>query len=65
MKFYTYKLSEQQKPELAIGDLENDAILYPLQQFDMHFADMNELISRITPAELEMLRTTLKKRRIA
>ena len=61
MKFYTYKLSEQQKPELAIGDLENDAILYPLQQFDMHFADMNELISRITPAELEMLRTTLKK----
>ncbi len=61
MKFYTYKLSEQAKPELAVGDLENDAILYPLTQFDMQFADMNELIDKITPAELEMLKTALQK----
>ena len=51
MKFYTYKLSEQAKPELAVGDLENDAILYPLTQFDMQFADMNEL--RIAIDDLE------------
>ncbi|MBO4949350.1 MAG: fumarylacetoacetate hydrolase family protein [Peptococcaceae bacterium] len=61
MKFYTYKLSEQAKQELAIGDFENESILYPLSQFDMHFTDMNELIARITPAELEMLKTALHK----
>ena len=61
MKFYTYKLLEQDKAELAVGDLENDAILYPLSQFDMHFADMNDLIARITPAEQEMLKTALMK----
>ena len=61
MKFYTYKLSEQAKPELAVGDFENDSILYPLAQFDMQFADMNELIEKITPAELEMLKTALQK----
>ena len=61
MKFYTYKLLEQDKAELAVGDLENDAILYPLSQFDMHFADMNDLITRITPAEQEMLKTALMK----
>ena len=27
MKFYTYKLSEQAKQELAIGDFENESIL--------------------------------------
>lgn len=61
MKFYTCKLTEQSKPELAIGDLENDSILYPLAQFDMQFADMNELIANITSAELEILKTALSK----
>ncbi len=61
MKFYTYKLSEQEKPELGIGDPNNETILYPLSQFDMQFADMNDLIARITPAELEMLKNTLHK----
>jgi len=61
MKFYTYKLSETDKPELAIGDIENDTILYPLTQFGMQFTDMNDLIARITPAELEMLKTALMK----
>ena len=61
MKFYTYKLSEQGKQELAVGDFGNDTILYPLTQFDMQFADMNELIANITKAELEMLKNTLQK----
>ncbi len=61
MKFYTYKLSEQDKPELAVGDLNDDTILYPLQQFDMQFEDMNDLIARMTPAELEMLKTVQRK----
>lgn len=61
MKFYTYKLSEKEKPELAVGHPERDAILYPLPQFDLHFTDMNDLIERITPAELAMLKNTLSK----
>ena len=61
MKLYTYKLLEQSKPELAVGDLYNDDILYPLQQFDMAFSDMNDLIEHITDAELQMLNTTLQK----
>lgn len=61
MKFYTYKLSEQEKPELAIGDFEDESILYPLQQFDMQFTDMNDLIANITPAELEMLKVAQLK----
>jgi len=61
MKFYTYKTVNTAKEELAIGCAHDESILYPLHQFDMDFADMTDLINRITPAELEMLRMESKK----
>ena len=55
MKFYTYKNKQTGKEELAIGCAVNEERLYPLSQFDMQFADMTDLITRITPAELQIL----------
>lgn len=61
MKFYTYKTMDTGKEELAIGYEGDDTILYPLQQFEMQFTDMIDLIAHITPAELEVLKLASKK----
>lgn len=61
MKFYTYKTMDTGKEELAIGYEGDDNILYPLQQFEMQFTDMIDLIAHITPAELEILKLASKK----
>lgn len=61
MKFYTYKTKDTGKEELAIGYAKDDNLLYPLHQFDMHFADMTDLIAHITPAELEILKLASQK----
>ena len=61
MKFYTFKMKTTGKEELAIGCACNEDRLYPLSQFDMHFSDMTDLISRITPAELQILKIASQK----
>ncbi|MGM9525590.1 MAG: fumarylacetoacetate hydrolase family protein [Peptococcaceae bacterium] len=61
MKFYTYKTKDTGREELAIGYAKDDNLLYPLHQFDMHFADMTDLIAHITPAELEILKLASQK----
>ena len=61
MKFYTYKTKDTGIEELAIGYAKDDNLLYPLHQFDMHFADMTDLIAHITPAELEILKLASQK----
>ena len=61
MKFYTYKTKDTGKEELAIGYAKDDNLLYPLHQFDMHFADMTDLIAHITPAELEIPKLASQK----
>ena len=61
MKFYTYKTKDTGKEELAIGCAFNEARLYPLSQFDMYFDDMTDLITRITPAELQILELASQK----
>ncbi|MFR6291990.1 MAG: fumarylacetoacetate hydrolase family protein [Peptococcaceae bacterium] len=61
MKFYTYKTKDTGKEELAIGCAYNEELLYPLSQFDMDFSDMTDLISRITPAELQILNLAGRK----
>lgn len=61
MKLFTYKTKDTGKEELAVGCEHDDTILYPLHQFDMDFADMTDLIQRITPAELEMLKLSSRK----
>ena len=47
--------------QLAVGCEKEPDKLYPLQQFDMHFSDMTDLITRITPAELEILKLSSRK----
>lgn len=61
MRFFTYKTKDTGKEELAIGYANDENILYPLQQFDMDFSDMTDLITRITPAEMEILKLSSKK----
>lgn len=61
MKLFTYKTKDTGKEELAVGYEHDDSILYPLHQFDMDFVDMTDLIQRITPAELEMLKLSSRK----
>lgn len=55
MKFFAYHMPHSEKEELAVANAENENILYPLEQFGMHFADMTDLIERITPAEESLL----------
>lgn len=61
MKFYTYKTKDTGKEELAIGYANDENILYPLHQFDMNFTDMTDLITHITPAELQILNLASQK----
>ena len=61
MKLYTYKTADSDKEQLAVGCEKEPDKLYPLQQFDMHFSDMTDLITRITPAELEILKLSSRK----
>lgn len=61
MKLYTYRTKDTGKEELAIEFVGNTNYLYPLHQFKMDFSDMNDLIVRITPAELEILKLASQK----
>ncbi len=55
MKLYTYKTADSDKEQLAVGCEKEPDKLYPLQQFDMHFSDMTDLITHITPADSQTL----------
>ncbi len=61
MKLFTYKTKDTGKEELAVGYEYDDNLLYPLHQFDMDFTDMTDLIQRITPAEMEILKLSSRK----
>ncbi len=61
MKLFTYKTKDTGKEELAVGYEYDDNLLYPLHQFDMDFIDMTDLIQRITPAEMEILKLSSRK----
>ena len=61
MKLFTYKTKDTGKEELAVGYEYDDNLLYPLHQFDMDFTDMTDLIQRITPAEIEILKLSSRK----
>lgn len=57
MKFYTY-LNQTQEQTLAVGN-QDGQLLYPLQQFQLSFTDMNDLITNITKGQLEYLQKEL------
>ncbi len=55
MRLLTYSLEDAPKRELlGIYCSEDDAVL-PLEQFGLHFASMNDLITRITPEQKKEL----------
>ena len=58
MKFYTL-LKQNYEQELAVS-IQEGQLLYPLNQFQLCFTDMNDLISNITPEQLAYLQTELQ-----
>lgn len=60
MKFYTFKNRPNASEALALGSADG-AKLYPLRQFQMEFADMNDFITHVTKAELCYLQNQLQR----
>ncbi len=52
MRLYTFRIDDVQL--LGVGYKGEDC-LYPLSAYEMEFADMNDLIENITPAQMELL----------
>lgn len=61
MKFYAYHTAHSDKEELAVAGMENENLLYPLEQFGMQFSDMTDLIVRMTPAEESLLQRIISE----
>lgn len=57
MKLLTYKLHGDDRERLGVMCANAFQKFYPLENFDLHFRDMNELIEKITPQELQMLKS--------
>nr|WP_302666935.1 fumarylacetoacetate hydrolase family protein [uncultured Agathobaculum sp.] len=55
MRLYTYRMQPDGRDQIGIG-LEPGS-LYALEDFGMQFADMNDVICRITPEQMDKLRT--------
>ena len=59
MKLLTYKLRGDDKERLGVMCANAFQRFYPLETFQLHFKDMNDLIEHIRPEEMEMLRNSL------
>ena len=59
MKLLTYKLHGDDRERLGVMCANAFQKFYPLENFNLHFRDMNELIEKITPQELQMLKNAV------
>lgn len=55
MKLYTYQ-TEAGIDRIGVGNAASPGLLWPIEAFGLSFADMTDLIRRITPAQLARLR---------
>lgn len=60
MKLITYKLIEHGNEMIGIVS-KDDQKIFPISQFDMNYATMNDLIENISCAELELLKSKAEK----
>lgn len=56
MKLLTYKLQGDSRERLGMMDSNGFQRVFPLEEFDLHFKDMNDLIENIKPEEMERMR---------
>ncbi|MDO5142073.1 MAG: fumarylacetoacetate hydrolase family protein [Eubacteriales bacterium] len=54
MKLYTYR-TQDGAMALGVGCTDRPGLLWPLEQFGLSFADMNDLIDRMSPAQRAQL----------
>lgn len=55
MKLYTYQLNDG-IDRLGVENADWPGLLWPVEAFGLSFADMNDLIHRVTPSQLDRLR---------
>ena len=55
MKLYTYQKDNDGVDRIGVGCTGWPGLLWPVEAFGLSFADMNDLIRRVTPAQLSRM----------
>ena len=56
MKLLTYKLPGEKKERLGVMSANEFEKFFPLEELGLQFQDMNDLIARISPEEMELMK---------
>ena len=56
MKLLTYKLPGEEKERLGVMSSSEFEKFFPLEELGLEFLDMNDLIARVKPEEMELMK---------